>query len=408
MKMPLEGHRVLELSMWLAGPLAGSILGDMGADVIKIEHNKAGDPIRGMVQSFAKGWGDGKSMLQRNTYFEHCNRNKKSITVDLSKPEGKQIIYELVKKSDVFLQNTRKGVTEKLKLDYATLSKINPKLIYATLSGWGPKGPDIARPSFDFTGVARSGLMTSGGQEGDLPYHTQTSIADQLCGMQGVSMVITGLLMREKWGIGQEMETSMLGNAVTLQGLAIDFLLMSGKAPDKWSRTRPGNPLWNIYKCKDDKWLCLGLLQSDRYWPDLCRALGLQDLINDPRFNNMGTRIANNIKLVDILDKTFASKNRSEWMDILEKHGDLLFEPVNTLDDVVKDPQVIVNNYVTEYENPTFGKTKTVGFPMTFGQAEQKIRMPAPEFGQHTEEILHEILGYSWEKIEELKGKEII
>jgi CoA:oxalate CoA-transferase len=313
-----------------------------------------------------------------------------------------------VKKSDVFLQNYRKGVAQRLKLDYATLSKINPKLVYATISGWGPKGPDKNRPSFDFTGLARSGIMTTGGEEGDPPYNTQAALTDQLSGIMGANTVVNALLMRERWGIGQEVETSMLGGAMVLMGLLLDIKLLGGYEQPKWSRSHAANPLWNIYKCKDDNWLALALLQPDRYWPDVCRALGLQNLENDPRFNNLMARNKNCAEMVSILDKVFATKPRAEWLDILSKHGDLLFEPVNTIPDIVKDPQVWANNYITEFEHPAYGKTNMVGFPMHFSQAEQKIRMPAPEFGQHTEEVLHELLGYSWEKIEELRGKEII
>jgi formyl-CoA transferase len=200
----------------------------------------------------------------------------------------------------------------------------------------------------------------------------------------------------------------MLGSMVSLLGMLVDFKLFGGIEQPKWLRASAGNPLWNTYECKDDKWLVLSLLQSDRYWPSICRVLGLEHLEKDPRFEDFAVRSKNSTELVSILDKVFATKTRSEWLDILGKSGDLLFEPVNTISDVVEDPQVQINNYITEYQHPSYGKVSAVGFPMHFSQAETSVRLPPPEFGQHTEEVLQDILGYSWDEITELKAEKVI
>jgi len=407
MKMPLEGCRVLDWTVWQQGPLASMMLGDLGAEVIKIEDRRSGDPMRGLLGSIGK-IGGMKAFVQRNFYFEHCNRNKKSITLDLTKQKGKDIIYKLVEKSDVFIQNYRKGVAVRLGLDYNTLRQYNPRLIYATASGWGPKGPDVDRPSFDFTGVARSGIMTVMGEPGMPPVHMQAGIADQIGGIMTAYTVVTSLYMREKTGVGQEVEASMLGGMVYLLGMLVDYKLISGVEQPKWVRATAGNPLWNYYKCKDDKWLVLGLLQSDRYWPDLCRALGIERLEKNPRFADMNVRGTNAAELVSILDSVFITKTRAEWQDILSKHGDLLYEPINTITELVEDPQVRANDYVIDFQHPSWGKVPMVGFPMHFRNASASVRLPVPEFGQHTEEVLQEVLGYTWEEITTLKAEEVI
>src|SRR4030042_1838849 len=181
MKMPLEGCRVIEWSIWQQGPLAGMMLGDLGAEVIKIEDRTTGDPIRGLLGSMGKVGGM-KAVSQRNPYFDHNNRNKKAITLDLRKPKGKEILYELVKKSDVFLQNYRKGVPKRMGLDYKTLRQYNPKIIYASASAWGPKGPDVDRPAFDFTGLARSGIMDVVAGRGQPPSRFPAGMAGQIGG----------------------------------------------------------------------------------------------------------------------------------------------------------------------------------------------------------------------------------
>jgi crotonobetainyl-CoA:carnitine CoA-transferase CaiB-like acyl-CoA transferase len=195
---------------------------------------------------------------------------------------------------------------------------------------------------------------------------------------------------------------------IHLLGTLVDFRLQAGIEFPKRVRARVGNPLFNHYRCKDGNWIVLGIGQSDRYWPSVCHVLGLEHLEKDPRFENMEARGKNAAQLVSILDEVFATKTRPEWQHILGKSEDLLYEPVNTISDVVKDPQVWANDYIVEFEHPALGKVPMVGFPMHFSHASASVRLPVPEFGEHTEEVLHDILGYGWDDITKLKDEEVI
>lgn len=403
MPMPLEGIRVLDWTQWQQGPMAGVLLADMGADVIKIEHAVQGDAGRGLIKSA----GMDTFVTGRNAYFEGCNRNKKGITLDLSKPEGRQILYQLVEKSDVFLHNFRDPSVVKLGLDYETLAKYNPRLIYAQATGWGEKGPDRDAPSFDYAGLARSGIMTCAGEPDMPPLNIAGGIGDQTGSVMLAFGIITALLARERLGIGQKVNTSMLGSLLWLQAINVNFKLIGGKELKRQKRSAMDQPLWNSYRCGDGRWLVLAHLQAQRYWPNVCKALGLEELENDPRFATTEKRRENNVELILILDKVFATRTQAEWLDIL-KVNDVIYTPVNTFDDLESDPQIVANDYITGYDHPAWGKVKVLGIPIHFSQTPGTIRMPAPEFGQHTEEVLAEVLGYSWDNIGQLRDKGII
>jgi len=405
MNTVLEGIRVLDWTIFQQGPVASMILGDLGADVIKIEERVGGDLGRGMMR--VAGAMVGGREVARNPYFEAGNRNKRSLTVDLRNKEGQEIVHRLVEKSDVFVQNFRMGVAERMGMDYETLSKRNPRLIYAHASGWGPKGPDREDPSADYTGIARSGLMTLAGEPGMDPVPVQGGIADQSGAVMTAMGVLAALLAREKTGRGQKVDASLLGSMVFLQGHPMVFCTMANLWGMRIARKTAGNPLWNHYKCGDDKWIALAHLSPDKFWPLLCRAMGLESLEKDPRFDSMEKRTQNCQELIAILDAAFAGKPRQEWAGIFKANG-LIFAPVNTTLDVTEDPQVLANNYITEFDHPVFGAMKTVGFPMTFSETPMAITREAPEFGQHTEEILTELLGYTWDDIARLKDGEVI
>lgn len=401
----LEGIRVLDWTIFQQGPVASMLLGDLGADVIKIEERTGGDLGRGMMR-VAGAMVGGKEVV-RNPYFEAGNRNKRSLTVDLKREEGRKIVYDLVAKSDVFVQNFRQGVDQRMGMDYETLKQYNRKLIYAHASGWGPKGPDSADPSADYTGLARSGLMSIMGEPGMDPLAVQGGIADQTGAVMTAFGVLAALLAREKYGIGQKVDASILGGMSFLQGHPIVFCTMANLWGLKIERKKAGNPLWNHYRCADDKWIALAHLSPDKFWPLLCASMGLESLEKDPRFDSMDNRMKNCQELIDILDRTFATRTREEWREVFKKNG-VIFAPVNTTLDLVNDPQVLANDYVTVFDHPVFGPTKTVGFPVGLGETPMSIRREAPEFGQHTEEILTEILGYSWDEVVRLKDNQVI
>jgi len=402
--MPLDGIRVIDWTIWQQGPVSTAMLGDLGADVIKIEERESGDPGRGLARMYGIDLND-----RPDFYFEANNRNKKSITLDLRKPEAIKIVYELVEKSDVFVQNFRKGVSQRLGLDYGMLRRHNSKLIYATASGYGPEGPDSSKPAFDYMGLARSGMMLGAGEPDMPPLGIPGSIADQMGAIMLAYGVLAALIARERFGVGQEVNASQLGSLMMLQGLSVSFRLTTGSAFPRLARKQAFNPLWNHYCCEDGKWIALAMLQSDRYWADFCRALERDDLAADKRFGDMMSRGKNAEAVIEILDAVFATRSRHEWVRILsERPGDFIFTVVNSVDDLPDDPQVRANNYVIDFEHPQFGKTQVMGMPVSLSETPGQVRAPAPQFGQHTEEILLDLLGYTWEQIEDLRNREVI
>jgi len=404
MPQPLEGITVLDWTIWQQGPVCTAMLGDMGADVIKIEQRGTGDPGRWIVAAAGQDT-SGKP----NWYFEANNRNKKSITLDLKKPEGVEVVHALVEKADVFVQNFRKGVAGRIGLDYAALSSINPGLVYASATGYGPEGPDSSEPSFDHLGLARSGIMNAAGEPGMPPLAIAGGIADQMGAVMMAYGVMTALLARERHGIGQEVHASHLGSMAYLQGLSVSMKLMAGIAMPRTFRSQAFNVLWNHYRCADDQWIALAMLQADRYWPDVARLIGRPELATDPKFETMSARAANNEECVAILDEAFGKKTRDEWLKLFrEDESDLIYTIVNNVDDLPQDPQVIANDYIVELDHPNHGPTQMVGVPVGLSETPGSVREPAPELGQHTEQVLMETLGWEWARISALRDAEVI
>jgi crotonobetainyl-CoA:carnitine CoA-transferase CaiB-like acyl-CoA transferase len=403
MAMPLDGIRVVDWTIWQQGPVSTAMLGDLGAEVIKIEERVGGDPGRGVLKMSGVDLGE-----RPNFYFEANNRNKKSITLDLKQPEAVEVVCKLVAKSDVFVQNFRKGVASRMGLDYAALRPHNPKLIYANATGYGPEGPESGDPSFDQLGLARSGIMLAVGEPDMAPLGVAGGIADQMGAIMLAYGVLAALLARERFGVGQEVDASHLGSMMMLQGLSVSANLMMGFALPRSFRKAAGNPLWNHYRCSDDKWICLGMLQSDRYWTDFTRALGRPELADDERFSDLLKRGQNAEACVAILDEIFATRPRDEWMEILRNGGDFIFTLVNAVDDLPADPQVRANDYIVDFEHERHGKVQMLGLPVRLSETPGAIRSPAPEFGEHTELILTELLDYTWDDIGRLREKEVI
>ena len=404
MPQPLEGLLVLDWTIWQQGPVCSAMLGDMGARVIKIEQRGSGDPGRYLV-----GAGGADTSAKPNWYFEANNRNKESITVDLKKPEGREVVHALAEKADVFVQNYRQGVAARLGLDYESLKERNPGLIYAGATGYGPNGDESAEPSFDHLGLARSGIMNAAGEPGMPPLGIAGGIADQMGAIMMAWGIVNALLARERHGIGQEVHASHLGSMAFLQGLSLSMKLMAGFAMPRSFRARAGNPLWNHYRCADDQWLALAMLQPDRYWADFARVIERPELADDERFNNMTARALNGEECVAIIDAAFASRPRAEWLQRLKDDpGDFIYTIVNSVDDLPEDPQILANDYVVEMDHPQHGPTKMVGIPVGLSETPGSIKKAAPELGQDTELILMDVLGWEWERIEQLREKEAI
>ena len=393
---PLDGIRAVEITAFQQGPVAGMRLGDLGADVIKVEP-KTGDPARGFMQIIGVDAG----LKGRNYYFENNNRNKRSIVLDLTLSKGKEIFLTLIDSADVFLTNLSIDAPVRLGIGPDILLERNPRLIYAHASGWGRKGPDAREYSFDYTGIARSGLMMSCGQRDEPPAQILPGIGDELGGLVSAWAVTAALYAREKTGKGQLVDTSLMGSLIATLGLVMAAPAILGHEFPRAVRAEAGNPIYNHYKCQDNKWLAIAHLQPDRYWPNVCRALGIEELEHDPGFNSIEARSSHAKELIAILDEKFASKSRDEWLSILKDRG-CIATPIQSPAEVSSDPQALANDYFIYADHPVWGKIKMVGFPWAFSNTPASWRREAPEFGQHTEEILLE-MGYSWDDVAALK-----
>jgi crotonobetainyl-CoA:carnitine CoA-transferase CaiB-like acyl-CoA transferase len=398
---PLNGVKIVEITMFQQGPVAGMRLGDLGADVIKIEA-KTGDPGRG----FMKIIGAMAGLKGRNYYFEHTNRNKRSIVLDLKNKKGIEIFLKLIDASDVFLNNMSIEAPIKLGIGPDQLMARNPRLIYAQASGWGRKGPDANALSFDYTGIARSGLMMSCGERNTPPTQILPGIGDEIGGLMCAWGVTAALYAREKTGKGQVVDTSLMGSLIAMLGFIMAAPAILGQEFPREIRSLAGNPLYNHYRCKDDKWIAIAHLDPDRYWPNICKAVGIKELQQSPKFNSVEARARNAKELVAILDERFAAKNREEWMKALEKEN-CIFTPIQTPLEVTNDPQAFANNYFIDVQHPVWGKIKMTGFPWDFSETPASWRCEAPAFGQHSEEILLE-LGYTRNDIAHLKEEGVV
>ncbi len=401
MSGPLDEVKVVELGQFQQGPVAGMRLGDLGAEVIKVEAT-TGDPARGFMRLIAVDAG----LSGRNYYFEGHNRNKRSITLDLRKEKGLEVFFKLIEWADVFVNNLSISAPDRMGIGYEVLRKRNPRLIYAQTSGWGRSGPEADALSFDYTGLARCGTMMIAGERGSPPQNFVPGIADELGALMCAWAVCAALYAREKTGKGQRVDTSLMGGLIAMQRLILSAPAFLGQEYPRWDRSKAGNPIYNHYKCADDKWIVIAHLQPDRYWPNVCQAMGLEELEHDPRFGTVEARHNNAKELVSILDKKFASKTRDEWIEIFKKEN-VICAPVQTTIEVVNDPQALANEYVIEVDDPMRGKTKQVGFPWVFSQTPASVRRVAPELGEHTEEILLE-LDYTRDDIARLKTEGVI
>ncbi len=401
MTLPLEGIKVLEVAEWLFRPAACAVLADWGAEVVKLEHPERGDGARGILASGIL------AAAKVNYLWEQANRNKKSVAVDLNSEKGKEIVYKLVARSDVFLTNFLGEARKRLGLEYEDLSALNPRLVYVKVHGYGQKGEEKERGGYDYAAFwARGGVGAGLGEPGTPPPAQRPGFGDQISGMFSAGSIAAALFARERTGRGQKVDVSLLGSALWANALDILASLHSGQEVPRLRRSEMGNPLWNTYKARDGKWLQLVMPQTDRYWTGFCRGIGREDLEHDPRFDSHQQRCASSAALIAILDEVFATRDRHQWGGLLDAHG-ALWAPIQGASEVAPDPQVVANQYLIDVEHPLHGRLKVVASPMQFDDAPFKARAPAPELGQHTEEVLLE-LGYTWTDIGRLKEQKVI
>lgn len=400
----LEGIRVIEVGGAVAMPLAGMLMGSWGAEVIHIEPPKRGDLWRYVLAGGMAGWAKPHDI---NYFWEHVDRNKKSLTVNLGATQGQEIIRSLVAKADVFLNNLRPYEMEKFNLTYESLATVNPKVIYANLTGYGQVGPERNVGGYDSVAFwARSGVMDLMHEPDNAPNISRPGYGDSLTSQSLLAGVMAALFIRERTGQGQEVEVSLFNSATFALGLDITGCLVSGENSVRPSRKTMGNPIRNIYQTSDKRWIMLGMTNSQHYWPSFCTAIERQDLEENPAFATQETRSDNAADLVSIIERVFLTKTYEQWMDILSRNR-LIWSPVKTPIEVTEDEQAIANEFYSEWDHPTCGKIKLLNNPIKLSKSPAMNRCRAPELSEHTEEILEE-LGYSSADIKQMRENNII
>lgn len=394
----LEGIRAVEYAAFGVGPIAGLVLASLGAEIVKIESPRGGDPTRGFDAMEAKKISpDGHTIT-----FEFTNRHKKSVTIDLAKPKGKEIAYKIIESSDVFFSNYLPQSLSRLGFDYKNLSNINPKLVYAASSSYGKNGPDSDKRAIDGLIMARSGLMMVSGELGDAPTQIRGMIADTTAGTYLAWAIVGALYARERLGIGQEVDTSLFGPLIWAQQWNISQILLGKQGIYREERAKSLPSIGNNYRCKDGKWIkvCTSPGGGKECWPEFCQVLNIQQLEEDVRFVDPNERVANAEALVKILDGIFIEKTRDEWIEYLKaKKASFLYEGIQEVSELSNDPQVRLNQYIIEEDHPILGRIRSVKFPVNYSGTPLVSEMkPAPKLGEHTVEVLRRV-GYSQEDI---------
>ena len=389
----LQGVRVIEVAQWWFVPAAGAVLADWGADVIKIEHPVTGDPQRGLVTSGLVPPTGGVNFM-----IEQPNRGKRSVGLDLAHPRGRELLGRLVETADVFLTNFLPAARRRLAIDVDDIRRVNPRIIYVRGHGQGSCGPDAEKGGYDAASFwCRGGIahaLTPPGAAA--PVMQRAAFGDSAGAMTVAGGVAAALFHRERSGEPSVVDVSLLGTAMWIMAPDVIAAKLLGADLPAGDRTRPPNPIVNSYRTKDGRWLFLNMLQPDRYWPDLCRRLGRPDLIADPRFADGRARFAHRADCVRELDVIFATRTLAEWRSALaEAEG--VWAPMQTARELGEDPQAVANDYLPEVERGDGTHFTLVASPVQFDESAPALR-PAPELGQHTEEVLL-ALGLSWEEI---------
>ena len=390
---PLDGIRVLDLTRVLAGPYCTMFLGDLGAEVVKVEQPGVGDDTRGWGPPFTGG---------ESAYFLCVNRNKKSVTIDLKSKEGVALLRRLAERADVLIENFRPGTMERLGLGEKELRAINPKLIYASLSGFGANGPMSDAPGYDLIVQAWGGLMSITGPADGEPSKVGVAIIDLVAGLMLGKSIAAALFAREKLGVGQKIDTSLLEAEVACLINVGSNYLVEGSIPRRWGNAHPSIVPYQSFKTADG-YLVIGVA-SEGIWRRFCQAIGRAEWADDPRFEKNSNRVENRSLLIGLLGEIFLGRSTDEWLKLLNS-AEVPCAPVQTVDQVFKAPQVLHREMLVQVEHPRAGTVRMAGIPVKFSVTPASVRLPPPLLGQHTEEVLASWLGMGSEEINELKKR---
>ncbi len=395
MSLPLTGVRILDLTLIMAGPYCTLILGDLGAEVIKIEKPGIGESSREMPPHFFAG---------QSAYFIAMNRNKKSMTLDLKSDAGKRIFLDLARKSDVVIDNFRPGVVKKLGIDFDTLKTINPRIICCSISGYGQTGPFRDRPAFDLVIQARGGIMSYTGEEGQMPVRMGAPMGDLSGGVFASQGILAALYQREKTGRGQRIDISLVDCQTSLLTYRAQFYLVGKEI------ARPvGSGHVSAHPIRAFRTRTFDVVidaNTESIFTELCDAIGRPEMARDGKFNSREARLKNKEELYAILEEAFLKKTGEEWLEILEKR--IPIAPINTIDKALADPQTLSRNMVVEVEYPDNKKLRIVGNPIKMSEVDEEVFRRPPYLGEHTEEILRDLLQYPPERIEAIKTEKAV
>ncbi len=392
MARPLDGVRVVDLSRIVAGPLATQIFGDYGAEVIKIEQPGVGDDSRAWLPPKAP---DGSA-----AYFFSINRNKKSVTLNLKHPRGKDLLKALVAQADVLIENFKPGTMEDLGLDYGVLSRENPRLIYCQISGFGNSGPARERAGYDSILQGITGLMSITGEREGPPVKVGVALIDEITALYAHGAILAALLHRERTGQGQKVECSLLESGVAAMMNAATAYLVAGAVQGRWGSAHESLVPYQAFRARDG-YLIIGA-GNDRLWKAFCEVIGAPEWADDPRFDTNLKRVERREELVRLIEARLQGRSRDQWIAAFAAAG-LPTGPINAVDQVFRDPQVLHRGMVEEIEHPTAGRVKLVGIPVKFSVTPGEIRLPPPLLGQHTEEVLTGLLGLTAPEIAALR-----
>ena len=391
--LPLEGVRVLDISQVMAGPFACMLLGDLGADVVKIEPPGTGDQTRGSMGFKMKG--------PDSLGFLNMNRNKRSVTLDLKSPAGKQVLLRLAKDADILIENYRPGAMRRLGLGYEQLREVNPRLVYTSISGFGQNGPWADRPGFDLMAQAMSGVMSVTGYPDSPPVKAGVPVADIGCALFAVYATLSAYIGAKNTGQGQYVDAALFDAAMAFSVWDIC---------DYWGTGKPPQPLGTSNKmtapyqamASSDGWFVMGA-NNQKLWEKLCTIMGRPELLRDPRFSTIALRLAHRAELQDELEKTFKQQPKDHWVETLLEHG-IPAGPILSYPEAFGSEHAQARGMRMEIDHPIEGRVPNIGFPVKLSATPQQVRRHPPLLGEHTDEVLSE-LGLSEEERAQLRAQ---